>query len=150
MQAARKREKRGESVEKEKKECAEETKEEKKRGTTRGVRKKWNAGEREKEEGETEREEREKGRDESVTERKEPVRKNRKSEEANVRPHRTRHARALPGGPAHVGFGRPRAKSAQLVRPRLGPVVESSRGHTDRARANASWVAFACRPAGRA
>lgn len=44
VQAARKREKRGESVEKEKKECAEETKEEKKRGTTRGVRKKMECG----------------------------------------------------------------------------------------------------------
>lgn len=65
-------------------------------------------------------------------------------------PHRTRHARALPGGPAHVGFGRLRATSAELVRPRSGPVVGSRRGHTDRARANASWVAFACRPAGRA
>lgn len=64
-------------------------------------------------------------------------------------PHRTRHARALPGGPAHVSFGYPRAASVELVRSRLGPVVESHRGHTDRARANASWVAFACRPAGR-
>lgn len=65
-------------------------------------------------------------------------------------PHRTRHARALPGGPAHVGFGCFRATSTELVRPRSGPVVGLRRGHTDRARANASWVAFACRPAGRA
>lgn len=50
-------------------------------------------------------------------------------------PHRTRHARALPGGPAHVGFGRSRATSAVLVRPRLGPVVRiAPRPHRSRTR----------------
>lgn len=49
-----------------------------------------------------------------------------RSERPHEGPHRTRHARALPGGPAHVGFGRPRVLSAGLARPRLGPVVEAT------------------------
>lgn len=53
-------------------------------------------------------------------------------------PHRTRHARALPGGPAHVGFGCPRATSAGLVRPRFGPV-----GPGGRNRAEATQIAHA-------
>ncbi|KAH0560776.1 hypothetical protein KQX54_008255 [Cotesia glomerata] len=58
------------------------------------------------------------------------------------RPHRTRHARALPGGPAHVPVGNTRASSPEFGRTRLVPVVGDHRGHTDRARADAFWVAF--------